>query len=116
MSTTSAQASPTAAADPSLTRLHLMRSGYLLPVVGLALKEWPLVPDAHTMPLYEGVTLCRKLLWLGMVALPKTIEGNLGKATSDIEFNCSFVVLILAVIPWGYVWRTYVRASGDRWR
>jgi hypothetical protein len=142
--TTTTQAAPTTAADLSLTRLHLMRAGYLLMVVGLALKKWPLLPDAHTMPLYEGVTLCIlvsmsllaflglrypvkllplllfesawKLLWLGLVALPKTIDGNLDKATSDIVFNCSFVVLILAVIPWGYVWRTYVRASGDRWR
>ena len=143
-STTTAQAAPTNAADLSLPRLHLMRAGYLLMVVGLALKKWPLLPDAHTMPLYEGVTLCLlvamsllaflglrypvkllpvllfesawKLLWLGLVALPKAIDGNLDKATSDIAFNCSFVVLILAVIPWGYVWRTYVRASGDRWR
>jgi hypothetical protein len=29
--------------------------------------------------------------------------------------NCSVVVLILAVVPWRYVWRTYVRAAGDRW-
>ncbi len=41
-----------------------------------------------------------KLLWLGLVALPKAIDGNLDQATSDIAFNCSFVVLILAVIPW----------------
>ncbi len=31
-------------------------------------------------------------------------------------FSCSFVVVILAVTPWGYVWRHYVRAKGDRWR
>ena len=55
---TTAQAAPTTAADLSLTQLHLMRAGYLLMVVGLALKKWPLLPDAHTMPLYEGVTLC----------------------------------------------------------
>ena len=41
-----------------------------------------------------------KLLWLGLVALPKAIDGNLDKATSDMAFNCCFVVLILAVIPW----------------
>jgi hypothetical protein len=51
-----------------------------------------------------------------VVALPGAINGNLDKATSDIVFSCSFVVLILAVIPWPYVWRNYVRASGDRWR
>ena len=132
------------AADLSATRLNLMRAGYLLMGVGLAIKKWPLLPDAHTLPLYEGVTLAIlvamsllaflglrypvkllplllfestwKLLWLGLVALPQSVDGNLDKATSAIAFNCSFVVFILAVIPWGYVWRTYVRAPGDRWR
>ena len=37
--TTTAQAAPTIAADLSLTRLHLMRAGYLLMVAGLALKK-----------------------------------------------------------------------------
>ena len=142
--TSSPLAAPTTGADLSLTQLHLMRAGYLLMVVGLALKKWPLLPDAQTLPLYEGVTLCIlvamsllavlglrypvkllpvllfesawKLLWLGLVALPKAIAGDLDKATSDIAFNCSFVILILAVIPWPHVWRTYVRASGDQWR
>ena len=35
-----------------------MRAGYLLMGVGLVLVKWPLLPDAHTLPLYEGVTLC----------------------------------------------------------
>ena len=138
------QAAPTTAAGLSLTRLHVMRAGYLLMGVGLVIVKWPLLPRAHTQPLYESVTLCLltamsllaflglrypvkllpvllfesvwKLLWLGVVALPKAIDGNLDKASSDIAFNCSFVILILAVIPWPYVWRTYVRACGDRWR
>lgn len=128
----------------SLTQLYLMRAGYLLMGVGLALVKWPLLPDAHTMPLWEGVTLCLlvamsllaflglrypvkllplllfesawKLLWLGLVVLPKAVDGNVDAATSDIAVNCSLVVVILAVTPWPYVWRTYVRASGDRWR
>jgi hypothetical protein len=139
-----ALAAPTSGAELSLTQLHLMRAGYLLLVAGLAIKKWPLLPDAHTMPLYEGVTLCLlvamsllavlglrnpvkllpvllfesawKLLWLGVVTLPQAVDGDLDKSTSDIAFNCSFVVLILAVIPWRYVWRSYVRENGDRWR
>jgi hypothetical protein len=135
---------PTTGAELSLARLHLMRAGYLLMGVGLALVKWPLLPDAHTMPLYEGVTLCLlvamsllaflglrypvkllpllvfestwKLLWLGLVALPQAVSGQLDAATSDTVARGSLVVLILAVIPWGHVWRTYVRASGDRWR
>lgn len=128
----------------SLTRLHLMRAGYLLMGLGLAAVKWPLLPDAHTLPLYEGVTLCLltamsllaflglrhpvkllpvllfesawKLLWLALVAVPRAASGDLDAGTSDLVFNCSLVVLILAVIPWRHVWRTYVQASGDRWR
>jgi hypothetical protein len=30
--------------------------------------------------------------------------------------SCSLVVLILAVTPWRYTWRTYVHGTGDPWR
>jgi len=151
MSTTSTSTSfavaataPTTGAGLSLPRLYLMRAGYLLMGVGLVLVKWPLLPDAHTLPLYEGVTLCLlvamsllsflglrypvkllpvllfestwKFLWLSLVALPKAIDGSLDAATSDVLVNCSLVVVILAVTPWSYVWRTYFRAPGDRWR
>jgi hypothetical protein len=26
-------------------------------------------------------------------------------ATREVLFNCSLVVIIIAVIPWGHVWR-----------
>lgn len=128
----------------SLTRLHLMRAGYLLMGVGLAVVKWPLLPDAATLPLFEGVTLCLltamsllafvglrypvkllplllfesawKLLWLALVALPKAVAGDLDAGTTETVVNCSLVVVILAVIPWRYVWRHYVIATGDRWR
>ena len=133
-----------ASAGLSVTRLNVMRAGYLFMSIGLALVKWPLLPDARTMPLYEGVTLSWltgmsllalvglryptkmlpvllletiwKILWLGLVALPQGLDGSIDKATSGIAFNCSFVVLIIAVIPWRYVWRTYVSAPGERWR
>jgi hypothetical protein len=130
--------------DLSLTRLHLMRAGYLFMGVGLALVKWPLLPHAASLPLYESVTLCLltamsllaflglrypvkllpvllfesawKLLWLALVALPKATSGGLDPATAATAVNCSLVVVILAVTPWPYVWRNYVRATGDRWR
>jgi hypothetical protein len=142
--TITAPAAPATAPDLSLTRLHLMRVGYLLMGVGLVLVKWPLLPDAHNRPLYEGVTLCLltamsllaflglrhpvkllpvllfesawKLLWLALVALPKAVTGDLDSATTDTLVNCSLVVVIIAVIPWRYVWRNYVRTTGDRWR
>lgn len=132
------------AAELSLTRLHLMRAGYLFMGVGLAIVKWPLLRDAHALPLFEGVTLCLltamsllaflglrypvsllpvllfestwKLLWLSLVALPKAITGALDTATTEVLVNCSLVVVVLAVIPWRYVLHTYLRAAGDRWR
>jgi hypothetical protein len=124
-------------AELSLTRRHLMRAGYLLMAVGLALVKWPLLPDAHTLPLYEGVTLCLltamsllallglwrpvqllpvllfesawKVLWLALVALPTAATSELDAATTEVAVNCSLVVVILAVTPWRYVWQSYVR-------
>jgi hypothetical protein len=143
MSTTTA-ARPVVHSDLSLTRLHMLRAGYLLMGIGLALVKWPLLPDAASLPLYEGVTLCLltamsllaflglrypvkllpvllvesawKLLWLALVALPKATTGELDPATTQTVIRCSLVVVILAVTPWPYVWRNYVRATGDRWR
>ena len=58
LTVTAPLASANPAAELSLARLHLMRAGYLLMGVGLALVKWPLLPEAHSLPLYEGVTLC----------------------------------------------------------
>jgi hypothetical protein len=122
----------------------MMRAGYLLMGVGLAIVKWPLLTDAHTRPFYEGVTLCLltamsllallglrhplrllplllfesawKLLWLGLVALPQAATGTMDADTTENVYSCSLVVLILAVTPWTYVWRSYVRADADAWR
>jgi hypothetical protein len=121
-------------------RLHAMRGGYLFMALGLAFVKWPLLPEAHTMPLYEGVTLSLltamsllafvgvwrpvrmlpmlvlevlwKVLWLSVVAVPRAVAGELDSAFVDVVVNCSLGVVIVAVVPWGYVWRTYVRPNG----
>jgi len=130
----------------STRRLNVMRLGYAFMGVGLVIVKWPVLLQgaAPSLPVFEGVVACLltamsllaflglrypvrllplllfesawKLLWLALVALPKAAGGNLDPATSETVVNCSLVVLILAVIPWRYVWRTYVRAPGDRWR
>jgi hypothetical protein len=132
------------APELSLIRLHLMRAGYLLMGLGLAVVKWPLLPHAHAMDLYEGVTVCLltamsllallglrypvkllpvllfettwKLLWLGLVALPTAVSGHMDAAMSNVAVTCSLIIFIVAVTPWSYVWRAYVRAAGDRWR
>ena len=145
MTTTTTPAPPaTAATELSVGRLHVMRGAYLLMGVGLAIVKWPQLVDARTLPLFEGVTLCLltamsllafagvrhptrlvpllvfeslwKLLWLGLVGLPRALSGDLDPATSTVLANCSLVVVILAATPWRHVWRAYVRMPADRWR
>ena len=134
----------TAARDLPLYRLHLMRAGYLFMGLGLAVVKWPLIIDGvDSLPLFEGVVACLltamsllaflglrypvkllpvllfesawKLLWLGVVALPRAAAGDLDAATMEVVVSCSLVVVILAVIPWRYVWREYGQRKGDRW-
>jgi hypothetical protein len=135
---------PAATSDLPLYRLNLMRAGYLLMGLGLAAVKWPLLPQAKSLPVFEGVVACLltamsllallglrypvkllpvllfesawKLIWLAVVALPKIAAGDLDTAAQEVLVYCSLVVVILAVTPWGYVWRQYVRATGDRWR
>jgi hypothetical protein len=122
-----------------------MRVGYAFMGVGLAVVKWPIVIGYdQSFPLFEGVVAVLltamsllaflglrypvrllpillfeslwKLIWLSAVALPAALAGEVDQAMSQIIFNCSFDAVILAVVPWGYVWRHYVVAKGDRWR
>ena len=137
---------PTATApEVPLWRLNAMRVGYALMGIGLAVVKWPLVIgyDSST-PLFEGIVhilltamgllallglrypvrlipillfeCLWKLLWLAIVVLPAALAGDVDDAMGEVIVSCSVVVVILAVTPWGYVWRHYVTAPGDRWR
>jgi hypothetical protein len=144
MTTTTDVPTTTGTRPLSPLRLNAMRGGYLLMGVGLAVVKWPELPEAHTMPLFEGVTLCLltamsllaflgvrypvnllpvllfetawKVLWLGVVALPKALDGGLDQASSDVIVSCGLVVVTIAVVPWRYAWSRFVRATGDPWR
>ena len=135
----------TTAAQLSLTLLHLMRLGYLFMAVGLALTKWPLlVDDSRPWPLMEGVVTCMlvalsvlsfvglrhpvkmlpvllfelawKIIWVAVVALPLWTSDQLDPATAEVFYSCLVVLIVLAVIPWRYVFAQYVQARGDRWR
>ncbi len=128
-----------------LWRLHLMRVGYLLMGLGLAVVKWPVVIGYdRSTPLFEGVVAviltamsllaflglrypirllpillfeCLwKIIWLGVVALPVVAAGDVDEAMQQVIVNCLVVVVVIAVVPWGYVWQRYVVAKGDRWR
>ena len=124
-------------------RLNMMRGGYLLMAVGLMIVKWPLLLQASSMPVFEGVVVCIltamsllallglrypigmlpillfesiwKVLWLAIVALPHLIANDMDAATETMLFSVLFVVAILAVTPWDYVWKRYVMTRGERW-
>ena len=126
------------------SRVNLMRVGYLVMGLGLIVFEWPLLPQAATMPAWQGVVVCIliamslfallglrypvrmlpillfesawKLLWLGAVAVPRLMAGPMDAITADIFSSVLFVLVILAVTPWDYAWKRFLTTSGDRWR
>jgi hypothetical protein len=145
MSTLTTHPGHTNTADLPLYRLNLMRAGYLLMGIGLAVVKWPaVISHDDSWPLFEGIVACIltamsllaflglrypvrllplllfesawKLIWLSVVALPKAAAGGMDAATQEVVVNCAVVLVILAVTPWRYVWQQYVRAHGDRWR
>jgi hypothetical protein len=132
-------------AELPLWRLHLLRVGYLVMGLGLAVVKWPVVIGYdRSMPLFEGVVAviltamsllaflglrypirllpillfeCLwKIIWLGVVALPAVAADDVDAAMQEVIVNSLVVVIIFAVVPWRYVWQRYVVAKGDRWR
>ncbi|GAA3603249.1 hypothetical protein [Microlunatus ginsengisoli] len=125
-------------------RLGVLRVGYLVMGAGLAVKKWPLLLNHDQWELREGTVLCMlvalsvlallglrhptrmlpillfevawKLIWLVVVALPHWLAGNLDTATTDQAAAVAWVVIIIAVVPWGYVVRHYISARGEPWR
>jgi hypothetical protein len=129
----------------SLRRLYLLRFGYLVMGGGLAVFKWPaFITHDGPWPLWEGVVQCIlvamsvlallglkypvkmlpillfeslwKLTWLAVIALPQLTGDGLDAATTEEFTKILWVVVILAVIPWGYVGRQYLAAPGERWR
>lgn len=129
----------------SLRRLYVLRFGYLFMGGGLAVVKWPAFVAHHgPWPLDRGIVesillamsmlallgvrypvkmlpillfeSLWKLIWLAVVALPKVLGDGLNAATYEEFTSILFVVIILAVIPWGHVVRQYLAAPGDRWR
>lgn len=137
---------PTSTPRGALTvrRINIMRIGYLVMGVGLAIRKWPLMIDHEPWPLMEGVAnyllvamgllallglrypvkmlpillfeSLWKLIWLGVVAVPLWARGTMDAATSELASSILWVVIILAVTPWRYVIDQYVTGKGDPWR
>jgi hypothetical protein len=130
----------------SVRRLNMMRIGYLFMGVGLVLVKWPLIVNGTvaTLPVYEGVVAVLltamsllaflglrypvamlpvlmfevgwKVIWMAVVGIPNLTAGDTDPQFTSVFFNVCFGVVVLAVTPWDYVWKRFVRAPGDPWR
>jgi hypothetical protein len=58
-----------------------------------------------------------KLIWVLAAWLPPYLGHTLDPDIAD-SFSGIFlgVVIVPLVLPWGYLWKTYVTTPGDRWR
>jgi hypothetical protein len=135
-----------AAPELPLYRIYLLRAMYLLIALGQGSQTWPaILHHARPWDLWHGVgmsflgaltalallgvrypvkmlpllvfELAWKLLWGLAIWLPLHLAGRVDADTADSAFAIFFgVILVPLVLPWGYVWKTYVAAPGDRWR
>jgi hypothetical protein len=129
--------------EVSLARLYVLRATYLLLVVGLGAMIVP--PLIRHEPMARGVIpsllgavwllaflglryplkmlpllmfeLVWKTIWMIAYGLPQWSAGQMPPTFAEDSFNIAAgVILMPMVIPWGYAWRHYVKAPGDRWR
>jgi hypothetical protein len=129
--------------DVSITRLYVLRATYLLLVVGLAMLIGPqLISHAPTargvIPSLLGAVgllaliglkyplqmlpllmfeFAWKTIWLVAFGIPQWSTGQMPPTFAEDFFNIAFgVILMPIVIPWGYVYRHYIRQPAARWR
>jgi hypothetical protein len=129
----------------SLFRLYLLRAMYLLMAVGIGISFWPVVlSHPPSWPLMNSIVasmlaalglLCFaglryplqmlplllfeaawKVVWLTAVALPLWRAGRMDESTLASFYEIILVVILIPIIPWGYVFQHYFRKPGDRWR
>ena len=129
--------------DVSLVRLYVLRATYLLLVVGLGAMIVP--PLVSHEPMARGVIpsllgavwvlaffglrypllmlpllmfeFVWKTIWFFDFGIPQWFSGQLPPTFAEDFFNIAMgVVLMPLVIPWGYVYRHYVKGQADRWR
>ena len=131
------------AQEVSLVRIYVQRATYLLLVIGLGAM---IVPDIVSHPVISrGVIpsllgavwvlafvglkyplemlpllmfeFVWKSIWMVAYGLPQWSAGQLPPTFAEDSFNIGLgVILMPLVIPWGYVYRHYVKQSGARWR
>ena len=58
-----------------------------------------------------------KLIWTLAIYLPLYLGHRVDPDAAANFFSISLgVVIVPLLLPWGYIWKNYVTAPGDRWR
>jgi hypothetical protein len=111
---------------------------------GLAIVKWPLLFTHGPWELKDGTVECMliamsllallglryplrmlpillfevawKIIWLAVIALPLWADNKLTGATRDQAGTVLLVVILIAVIPWRYVFTRFIGSTGDPWR
>ena len=127
----------------SLVRLYVLRATYLLLIVGLGAMIVPEIAN-HALTsrgviaaLLGAIWLLAflglkyplqmlpllmfefawKAIWTLAYGLPQWSAGQFSPTFAEDAFNIALgVILMPLVIPWGYVFRHYLRQPGARWR
>ena len=126
----------------SLVRLYVLRATYLFIVIGLGAMIVPeilsheLTSRGVIAALLGGVWVLAilglryplellpllmfefvwKAIWMLFYGLPQWSAGEYPATFPDDFLNIAVgVILVPLVMPWGYVWRRYVRRPAARW-
>jgi len=131
--------------EVGLIRLYVLRGAYGLVAFLMGAQIWPLVFHHRAWPdLMHGVAvsmlaavtaLCLlglryplkmlpllfvevlwKTVWVLAMGLPLYLAGQMDANAAETMKACLMGVIFLIVMPWGYVWRHYATAKGERWR
>lgn len=145
MNATIASAGPettNARCEVPLWRLYVLRAMYLILIVGLGAMIVPEIVSHElasrgVIPALLGALwllaflglryplkmlpllmfeLAWKAIWMVAYGLPQWSAGQYPPTFAEDFFNIAFGAILLLVIPWGYVWRHFVKAQGERWR
>ena len=97
-------------------RVLLTHQGPWDPVRAIAFAVWATYPALALFGVLNPLrwlplmffTIGYKTLWLAFVAYPPWQAGTLwGTPTGEIAGSFLALPLLVAVVPWGYAWRTY---------
>jgi hypothetical protein len=129
--------------EVSLVRLYVIRAACLASVIALGLGELPglIWPDPVARGMIPSILgglwamalvgirypllvvpvflfeFVWKTIWLLRFGLPQLLAGTGSpRLGADIWEIGLFPLIFGLIIPWGYVWRHYVKAPADRWR